>query len=87
MHHWNIMTYDYYVSDIKTASYTAPNQPLHTVEGDKFVNHWSVADTVKAYEDAGATKSKMNIGLAFYAHSWFVPGLDGDEWKKFGLPA
>jgi len=29
----------------------------------------------------------MKIGIAFYAHSWYVPGLKGDEWKKFGLKA
>jgi len=32
LHHWNLMTYDYYVADLKSADFTAPNQPLNTVE-------------------------------------------------------
>ena len=31
LHHWNLMTYDYYVSDIKSANITAPNQNLYSV--------------------------------------------------------
>jgi len=87
LHHWNLMTYDYYVADIKSADFTAPNQNLHAIEGAEFEKYWSVADTVKAYKGAGATPSKMKLGVAFYAHSWYVPGLSGDEWKKYGLKA
>lgn len=69
------MTYDYYVADIKNADFTAPNQPLHTVDCPECSKRWSVEESVKAYEQGGATKSKMKLGIAFYAHSWYVPGL------------
>lgn len=87
LHHWNLMTYDYYVADIKSANFTAPNQNLHTIPGDEFADKWSVEETVKAYKDAGATPSKMKLGVAFYAHSWYVPGIKDDSWQKFGLKA
>jgi len=29
---WNLMTYDYFVSDIASANITAPNQPLYNVD-------------------------------------------------------
>ena len=75
LHHWNLMTYDYYVSDIKSANITAPNQNLYSVDGPGFVNQWSTSDTVKAYKEAGADPSKLWLGLAFYGHSWYVPDL------------
>lgn len=38
LHHWNLMSYDYYVSDIKSSNITAPNQNLYSIEGADFVN-------------------------------------------------
>lgn len=87
LHHWNLMTYDYYVSDIKSANITAPNQNLYSVTGPGFVEQWSTSDTVKAYKEAGAAPNKLWLGLAFYAHSWYVPDVQGDDWKKYGLKA
>jgi GH18 family chitinase len=34
LHHWNLMSYDYYVADLKGASFTAPNQPMNAPKGD-----------------------------------------------------
>lgn len=25
------------------------------------------------------------IGIPYYGHTWYVPGLSGDQWKKFNL--
>lgn len=87
LHHWNLMTYDYYVSDIKSANITAPNQNLYSVQGEGFVNQWSTSDTVKAYKEAGGSPDKLWLGLAFYGHTWYVPNIKDDGWKKYGLKA
>jgi hypothetical protein len=32
-------------------------------------------------------KTKIMVGLPLYAHTWFVPGLEGTAWQSFGLNA
>lgn len=87
--YFNIMSYDYSVSDIPTASHTAPNMGLYNTSdsipapGDR----WGIDYTVSGYLAAGVPKHKIVVGLAFYGHSWYVPGLSGTQWQKFGLEA
>lgn len=89
---WNMMTYDYFVSDIASASITAPNQLLNnigSVKGfeDPVFKTWSTTDSIQAFIKAGATPSKMVMGIAYYGHTWHVPGIQDDSWQSFGLPA
>jgi len=84
--HFNLMSYDYSVSDIESANVTAPNMPLYTpkIEG---VPEWGMDYSVQGYLDAGVAADKIILGVALYGHTWYVPGLTGDEWKTFGQVA
>jgi len=53
---------------------------LHPVKETGFPDDWSTSNTIKAYKDAGATPSKMVLGLAYYGHTWYVPGVTDDSW-------
>jgi len=79
---WHVMSYDYAVSDVTGQSSTSPNAPLYIPTGGVKM---SINQTVTYYVDQGVPKDKIMVGLPLYAHSWYVPGLKGDEWKKFGL--
>jgi len=84
--HYNIMSYDYSVSDIEdsSANVTAPNMPLFSpsVAG---VPAWGVDYTVQGYLSEGVPANKIVLGVALYGHTWYTPGLKGDEWKTFGV--
>jgi len=84
---WNIMSYDYSVSDTPFAKYAAINQPVYNTSADNIPDKWSMNYTIHGYLDLGVDPQKMMIGIALYAHTWFVPGLTGIDWHKFGLPA
>lgn len=84
---FNLMSYDYSVSDIDSAKWTAPNMPLYDVKGVENVPEWGMNYTVQGYLAAGVPAEKMSLGVAMYSHAWYVPGLTGDEWKNFGLEA
>lgn len=71
------MTYDYWVSDIKGANVTAPNQNLHSIAA---LADWSVADTIDTYLNLGASKEKLLLGIAYYGHTWYVPGITDNSW-------
>jgi len=86
------MTYDYFVSDIDSATVTAPNSLLYPLtgkaqNGTPWPHPWSTKDTLDAMLQAGATPSKMVLGLAYYGHTWFVPGINDDSWAQFGVKA
>ena len=38
-------------------------------------------------QSSGVPKNKIMVGLPLYAHTWYVPGLQGDAWQQFGQPA
>lgn len=78
--YWNLMTYDYFVSDIASASKTAPNQNLHNPSSTSGLFEWSIDYTVQGYIKAGATPSKMLLGIAMYGHTYYAPGLSGSAW-------
>lgn len=100
--YWNLMTYDYSVSDLPKdcggspcfANFTGPNQPLYAVKPGQIPAHnppfassyWSVNYTVQGYLSRGAPSTKLLLGLTFYGHSWYVPGQQ-NNWQRFGVPA
>jgi len=81
---WHVMTYDYQVSDLpdSSASMMSPNCPLNNpAQG---LNE-SVSATVQDYLNAGVSKSKIMVGIAYYGHTWYQPSLVGTQnWQKFG---
>ena len=82
---WNLMSYDYTVSADTDPSFavTAPNEPLWDPHAGPLPND-SVSTTINGYLASGATADKLVVGIAFYGHTWFLPGLTGDEWKTMG---
>lgn len=81
---FHIMSYDYAVSDITSQSVTSPNAPLYNPDAKDGAVAMSINQSVAHYLAAGVPKEKMMIGLPLYAHTWYVPGLQGDAWKTFG---
>jgi chitinase len=79
---WNVMTYDYTVSDIPSSKWTAPNSPLYPVNAAN-VNNMSVATTIEGYLKAGATPGKVLVGIPYYGHTWYIPGQS--NWQHFGV--
>lgn len=77
--YWNLMSYDYFVSDIDSADKTAPNQNLHTVSA-LGVPKWSASDSIEALLANGATASKVLFGVAMYGHTYYVPGITDNSW-------
>jgi len=73
------MNYDFFVSDITSQSVTAPNQNLYTVES-LGVENWSASSAVEAMIAAGATPKKLLFGVAYYGHTYSVPGITDDSW-------
>jgi len=82
---WHIMSYDYSVSDLPTPSVTSPNAPLYNPSSTPSALQMSINYTVSHYLSAGVPPEKIMVGLPLYAHTWYVPGLKGTEWQKFGL--
>jgi len=85
--YFHLMSYDYWVSDIESANITAPNQPLKSSTNPKLDTVWGTDYTVKGYIRDGVPAEKLVLGLAYYGHSWYVPGLTGNAWQTFGLAA
>mmetsp|Transcript_72435 Transcript_72435/g.65136 ORF Transcript_72435/g.65136 Transcript_72435/m.65136 type:complete len:447 (+) Transcript_72435:138-1478(+) len=83
---YNLMTYDYTVSDIKDSPITAPNQPLYPPPADSGVWNDSTAVTINGYLAQGIPANKMSVGIAYYGHAWYVPDA-GSNYCQFGLKA
>lgn len=84
---FNVMSYDYTVSDSINANVTAANQPVYNTTNPSVVDPWGVDYTIDGYVKLGAKPEKLSLGIALYGHTWFVPGLEGDAWQSFGLTA
>eukprot|EP01084_Bolivina_argentea_P229089 386733_1 len=85
---FNLMSYDYTVSDITDSKITAPNEPLYPPPPSSGVWNDSVASTINGYLAAGIPPAKMSVGVAYYGHAWYVPGLKSQaDWCKYGLTA
>ena len=72
---WHLMTYDYTVSDIEDSKLTAPNMPLYAPPDDVGIWTLSINSTVQGYLAEGVPPSKLQVGIAFYGHTWYVPSL------------
>ena len=83
---WNLMTYDYSVSDVEGASTTAPNMPLYSAS-DSGALALSINTTVSGYLVLGVPKEKLSVGIAYYGHTWYVPDASESDWQKFGAQA
>jgi len=84
---FNLMSYDYTVSDIADSPVTAPNEPLYPPPSSADVpQNDSVSSTINGYLAQGIPASKMSVGIAYYGHSWYVPNA-GSDFCKFGLKA
>lgn len=81
---WNVMSYDYAVPDIPDGSAMSPNAPLYTPTSPTAVQ-MSIDYTIQGYLKAGVPASKIMVGIPFYGHTWYAPGLGGDAWHGFGL--
>jgi len=73
------------VSDVPGGQITSPNAPLFMPRSVPSALQMSVNDTMTYYLQQGVPANKISVGLPLYAHTWYVPGLSGDGWKKFGL--
>jgi len=82
---WNLMSYDYTVSaeTDPTFAVTAPNEPLWPPKVGPMPND-SVSTTIEGYLAAGAPPEKLVVGIAYYGHTWYLPGLTGDDWQRMG---
>lgn len=84
---FNLMSYDYTVSDIADSPVTAPNEPLYPPPSSQNVpQNDSVSSTINGYLAQGIPASKMTVGIAYYGHSWYVPNA-GSNYCQFGLKA
>ena len=88
---FNVMTYDYAVSDVSQlppGSGMSPNAPLLMPKSAGALNY-SIVSTVAAYLMLGVPPEKIHVGIPLYGHSWFNASLAaGGAWKQFGaVPA
>merc|ERR1712072_1433157 len=79
--HWNIMNYDYVVSDTPSGATMSPNAPLYTPSASGAAQ-MSIDYTVQGYLAEGVPPSKIMVGVPFYGHTWYEPGMSG--WQNFG---
>jgi len=81
---WNVMSYDYAVPDIPGGAAMSPNSPLYTPKSPEAVQ-MSIDYTIQGYLKAGVPADKIMVGIPFYGHTWYQPGLGTDAWHQFGL--
>jgi chitinase len=79
--HFNVMNYDYAVPDIADGATMSPNAPLYTPTASGALQ-MSINYTISGYLAAGVPKEKIMVGIPFYGHTWFQPGMS--EWQNFG---
>lgn len=78
--HWNIMNYDYVVSDVPGGETMSPNAPLYTPSASGTAQ-MSIDYTVQGYLAAGVPAEKIMVGIPFYGHTWYKPSMS--NWQKF----
>lgn len=80
--HFNVMNYDYTVSDIEDGATMSPNAPLYTPTSASGALQMSIDYTITGYLAAGVPKEKIMVGIPMYGHTWYQPGMS--DWQKFG---
>jgi len=83
--YWNVMSYDYSVSDIAGdgGSHFNPNCPLYNPTGPDTAQ-MSVNYTIQHYLSVGVKPEQIRVGIPFYGHTWYAPSKSGDDWKTWG---
>jgi len=86
--HWHVMSYDYAVPDIPSGAPMSPNAPLYTPSSPNAVQ-MSINYTIQGYLSAGVPASKIMLGIPFYGHTWYKPGMTNkstapNAWTEFG---
>lgn len=79
--HWHVMNYDYAVPDIADGAPMSPNAPLYTPSASGAVQ-MSINFTIQGYLEAGVEAEKIMVGIPFYGHTWYKPGMS--SWQSFG---
>merc|ERR1712127_209477 len=79
--HWNVMNYDYVVSDVPGGATMSPNAPLYTPSASGTAQ-MSIDYTIQGYLAEGVPPSKIMVGIPFYGHTWFAPSMS--NWQNFG---
>lgn len=79
--HFNVMNYDYVVSDVPGGATMSPNAPLYTPSASGAAQ-MSIDYTIQGYLAEGVPPSKIMVGIPFYGHTWFAPSMSG--WQNFG---
>jgi len=79
--HWNVMNYDYVVSDVPDGATMSPNAPLYTPSASGTAQ-MSINYTIQGYLAEGVPASKIMVGVPFYGHTWYEPGMS--DWQNFG---
>jgi len=84
---WNVMSYDYTVSDIAgdAGSHINPNAPLYNPTGSS-ATAMSINWTISHYLTTGVAPSKIRVGIPYYGHTWYNDAA-GDTWKTWGATA
>jgi chitinase len=80
---WNVMSYDYTVSDVEQATGFNANCPLYTPSGSG-TTAMSINYTISHYLEVGVPAKKIRVGIPFYGHTWYAPDKSGDDWKTWG---
>merc|ERR1712107_299606 len=81
INHWNVMNYDYVVSDVPDGATMSPNAPLYTPSASGTAQ-MSINYTIQGYLAEGAPPSKIMVGIPFYGHTWYEPSMS--DWQNFG---
>jgi len=84
--YFNVMTYDYTVSDIAgdAGAHFNPNCPLYNPKAGEGTTQMSINYTISHYLKVGVPANKIRVGIPFYAHTWYATSLSGDDWKTWG---
>ena len=70
---FNVMSYDYTVSDVVGGRATAPNSPLYPPRSAPMISQQSINTTVGYYREQGVPPAQIVVGVPLYGHTWFVP--------------
>ena len=70
---FNVMSYDYTVSDVVGGRATAPNSPLYPPRSAPTISQQSINSTISYYLAQGVPPAQIVVGVALYGHTWFVP--------------
>jgi len=79
--HWNVMNYDYVVSDVPDGATMSPNAPLYTPSAPGTAQ-MSINYTIQGYLAEGVPPSKIMVGIPFYGHTWYESSMS--DWQNFG---